>query len=647
MPKLAGRKVTVVGLGHFGGGVGVSRWLCGQGARVTVTDAAPADKLADSVAQLSDLDVTFHLGGHEEKDFTRADLLVVNPAVPKELPLLAAARQAGVPRTSEINLFIQRCPARIVGITGSVGKSTTTAMIGDILRRRFTTHVGGNIGGSLLESLDRISPSDVVVLELSSFQLEDLPLIAVSPHLAVVTNLKPNHLDRHGTLEAYGEAKKNIFRFQAKDDVLVLNADDPPTAAWASEAPGKVVFFTQNPSSISAQESGNPGKQETRRAWERDIDRANFRFNDGLRRFMDGSITRGDALYLGVPGELLRRSGLPDAPLLLHQRVLQDHLHGHGEIRAGDLVDLVLKINQPVAVFNSRTVEGAKVVLVDLVRGGKHVVVPIHIKVHGKSAYSEVASFHGRSKTELELMASREGELLLAEKTKGDWLLKLNRPLHSRGSSSQSPSTHIIVYSSQEIKQESQEKSELFDLLLPGAHNQANAQAAWTAARQLGVDRATAQEALREFKGLPHRLQFVCERGGVRYFNDSKCTTPEGAIVALESFEPRKVIQIVGGYDKHANFDAFGAALAARAKTVVALGVTKDQIVAAVEKARQDDEPNVINSQSFDAAVAAAKQSAAPGDVVLLSPACASWDMFTNYEKRGERFVELVNELRM
>jgi UDP-N-acetylmuramoylalanine--D-glutamate ligase len=200
---------------------------------------------------------------------------------------------------------------------------------------------------------------------------------------------------------------------------------------------------------------------------------------------------------------------------------------------------------------------------------------------------------------------------------------------------------------------ESQENAEPFELLLPGAHNQANAQAAWTAARQLGGDRATAQEALREFKGLPHRLQFVCERGGVRYFNDSKCTTPEGAIVALESFEPRKVIQIVGGYDKHANFDAFGAALAARAKTVVALGVTKDQIVAAVEKAISATRmaandaampPKIVISQTFDAAVAAAKQSAAPGDVVLLSPACASWDMFTNYEKRGERFVELVTQ---
>jgi UDP-N-acetylmuramoylalanine--D-glutamate ligase len=474
---LANRKITVVGLGHFGGGVGVSRWLCGQGAKVTVTDAAAADKLSDSVAQLSDLDVTFHLGGHEEKDFTQADLLVVNPAVPKEMSLLQAAQRAGVARTSEINLFIQRCPARIVGITGSVGKSTTTAMIGDILRRRFTTHVGGNIGGSLLESLDRIAPSDVVVLELSSFQLEDLPLIAVSPHLAVVTNLKPNHLDRHGTLEAYGEAKKNIFRFQGKNDVLVLNADDPPTEAWASEAQGKVVFFS-------------------------------------------------------------------------------------------------------------------------------------------------------------------------TKKEKGDWLLKLNRPVQSRGSNSQPPSDNIIANSPSTNKHELQENAEPFDLLLPGAHNQANAQAAWTAARQLGVDRATAQEALREFKGLPHRLQFVCERGGVRYFNDSKCTTPEGAIVALESFEPRRVIQIVGGYDKHVSFDAFGAALAARAKTVVALGVTKDQIVAAIQKhvAQPQAIPQILVSETFDAAVAAAQKSAAPGDVVLLSPACASWDMFTNYEKRGERFVELVTQ---
>jgi len=477
--SFAGRRVTVVGLGHFGGGVGVTRWLCGQGAAVTVTDTAGPDKLAASVAQLAGLDVTLHLGGHDEGDFTRADLLVVNPAVPKDSPLIRQSQAAGVRRTSEINLFLERCPCPVVGVTGSVGKSTTTAMIGTILARRFTTHVGGNIGGSLLATLDDIRPDHVVVLELSSFQLEDLPLLGVSPHVAVVTNLTPNHLDRHGTMANYAEAKKNLFRFQTPDDVLVLNADDPVTSAWASEAKGRVVFFRSKPS-------------------------GEFFFTTEAQR-----IHRED-------------------------------------------------------IGNSNNVSNVQHSLCD--------------------------------------------SLCLCG-----------------------------------------EKNSPFELLLPGLHNQANAQAAWAAASQLGVDRATAAAALKTFAGLEHRLQFVAERGGVRFYNDSKCTTPEGAIVALEAFAPRQAVILVGGYDKHVSFAGLGMALARRAKCVVTMGATRDPIFAAVENALLsedlDDVPGslgVFTAESFDDAVALAVSQAEPGDVVLLSPACASYDMFTNYEERGRRFVELV-----
>ena len=147
------------------------------------------------------------------------------------------------PCTTEINLFLERCRAPVVGVTGSVGKSTTTAMIGTILSAQLPTHVGGNIGKSLLEDLPEIAPDHVVVLELSSFQLEDLPLVGVSPHVAVVTNLAPNHLDRHVTMDAYVAAKKNIFRFQSADDVLVLNAADEALSVWAAEAPSRVELF--------------------------------------------------------------------------------------------------------------------------------------------------------------------------------------------------------------------------------------------------------------------------------------------------------------------------------------------------------------------------------------------------------------------
>ena len=433
-PAPAGRRVTVVGLGRFGGGVGVTRWLCRHGAIVTVSDAAGADALGESVSQLNGLDVRLHLGGHLQSDFLNAELLVVNPAVPDDMPLLAAATKAGVSCTTEINLFLERCPAAVVGVTGSIGKSTTTAMIGDILAARRTRHVGGNIGRSLLNELDAIGPDDVVVLELSSFQLARTPQVGMSPHVAVVTNLHPNHLDRHGTMAAYADAKKNIFRFQSANGVLILNAADERLAEWAQERiPGRVEWFDP---------AGEP-----------------------------------------------------------------------------------------------------------------------------------------------------------------------------------------------------------FELSVPGAHNQANAQAAWAAARTLGLDRSTAADALRAFAALPHRLQCVGDRDGVRYVNDSKCTTSDGAIVALASFPPRKAVIIVGGSDKGVSFDSLGAALAERAKAVIAIGQTQRRILEAVEAHRTGPAPAVATADEFATAFALARSAAAPGDIVLLSPACASYDMFTNYEHRGRAFSDLVRAL--
>ncbi len=229
-----GKRVTVMGLGRFGGGVGVTRWLVRQGARVTLTDQLPAEQLAASLGALRDLAPVLHLGGHQPADFQDADLVVVNPAVRDNSPYVQAAQAAGVPVTTEINLFVERCPAPCVGITGSVGKSTTTAMLGHILQavtrqpgatpRR--VWVGGNIGCSLLEELAQIRQPDVVVLELSSFQLQRTPLVRWSPHIAVLTNVSPNHLDWHGSFAAYLAAKLNIVRFQdPRTDAIVIGDD--------------------------------------------------------------------------------------------------------------------------------------------------------------------------------------------------------------------------------------------------------------------------------------------------------------------------------------------------------------------------------------------------------------------------------------
>jgi UDP-N-acetylmuramoylalanine-D-glutamate ligase len=223
-----------MGLGRFGGGVGVARWLAAQGARVTVNDAAAADTLADSIAQLDGLPITFKLGGHDPADFLAADLLVLNPAVDKaKSPAVQAALAAGVPYTTEMNLFLERCPAFTIGITGSVGKSTTTSLIFEALKaglhqpsdapRQQSPRVflGGNIGRSLLSELPHIRPEDLVVLELSSFMLEDTPRIAWSPRVAIVTNLFPNHLDRHENMAGYA-ATDAILHFPGLSHRLQL-----------------------------------------------------------------------------------------------------------------------------------------------------------------------------------------------------------------------------------------------------------------------------------------------------------------------------------------------------------------------------------------------------------------------------------------
>ncbi len=225
-----------MGLGFFGGGMGAARYFANRGARVTVTDLKTADELAHSIKALDGLDITFHLGGHVEDDFTDTDLLVVSPAVPrKKSRFYRLARRHKVPITTEMNLFLQQVPCTVCGVTGSIGKSTTTAMIHHVMSRNHVyrkCHLGGNIGQSLLEGVDEIGRSDLVVLELSSFMLEDAAELGISPNVAVVRDIVPNHLDRHGTMANYVKAKKYIARFQGAGDILVLNRKVLSNTRW-------------------------------------------------------------------------------------------------------------------------------------------------------------------------------------------------------------------------------------------------------------------------------------------------------------------------------------------------------------------------------------------------------------------------------
>lgn len=232
-----------MGLGHFGGGAAAARWLARQGARVTVTDLADAESLAESLASLEGVPIAeFHLAGHREEDFRGAELVVVNPAVRPDDPLLRIAAESGARLVTEIGLLLENCPASVLGVTGSNGKSTTAAMTAAILGaagRR--TWLGGNLGGSLLEEIPQMAPADWVVLELSSFQLWHLGAAGPRLRVAVATGCSPNHLDWHGTWAHYVAAKQRILAGQGPADAAVLNPLDAEVCNWSALARGRLA----------------------------------------------------------------------------------------------------------------------------------------------------------------------------------------------------------------------------------------------------------------------------------------------------------------------------------------------------------------------------------------------------------------------
>ena len=456
---LRNKRVTVMGLGLFGGGVSVTRFLVRQGARVTVTDTKQADQLQESIRALRGVSVTYHLGGHQERDFRDADLVVVNPAVKKTNEFLRVAEGHGVPMDTEMNFFFRLCRAPIVGITGSNGKSTTTALAGAMLEKgKAKVWVGGNIGRSLLLEVEKIRPEHIVVLELSSFQLQDLGPTGLSPHVSAILNISPNHLDHHGSLRPYISAKENIFANQGPSDYAILNYEDPRCRRMQNKPRSRVLFFG------------------------RDI---------GER---DGCVIRRGRFVLRLDGR----------------------------------------------------------------------------------------------------------EEAICETSR---------------------------------------------LRLPGAHNLCNAAAALLAAAVAGAPRRAIPSALSRFRALEHRLEAVRTLRGVRYINDSVATTPESAIAALKTFrEP--IVLIAGGHDKELPLGEFASVAAAHTKTVVLIGQTAPKLSRLIKMHRTGERPALVGVETFEDAFRAASEAASPGDVVLLSPACASYGMFRNYAERGETFRKLVKALR-
>jgi len=263
--ELNNKRVLVVGLGKSG--VASALFLKARGARVTVSDTKSGDDLRNEIPVLLDHGITVETGGHGERTFRGQDLIVVSPGVPVDAPLLQQARSLGEPVIGEIELAAQFLPGPIVAITGSNGKTTTTTLTGEILNAGgLSTLVGGNIGTPAISLAERATWETVIVLEVSSFQLETIQ--AFHPRIAVVLNVTPDHLDRHRTLEVYVDAKARIFENQRGDDFAVLNADDPICVAMAARTRAQVFWFSRQ-------------KEVKLGAWVRD---GNILFRNGARQ---------------------------------------------------------------------------------------------------------------------------------------------------------------------------------------------------------------------------------------------------------------------------------------------------------------------------------------------------------------------------
>ena len=460
---LLGKKVLVVGIARSG--IAAARLLASRGAMVIANDAKPESELRDAVKELRELGVMLSLGGHPESLFENADLVVLSPGVPADLQALESARRSGVEIISEPELAGRFLRGRMIGVTGSNGKTTVTTLIGELMRAAGAdVIVGGNIGMPLTSLIEQSSERSWTVAELSSFQLEMIDSLRIN--VAVVTNITPDHLDRHGSLENYVRAKHRIFSNQTEDDWAILNGQDQGVADMVSTlgVRSQKVYFS----------------------------------------------SRGRNTLSGAPADIYVEGG----------RILTTMMTGHsGETEA----------------------------------------------------------------------------------------IKLD------------------------------------EIPLPGMHNVENVMTA-LAATFCAMGTATNDlpvlvECIKRFKGVEHRIEYVAEIDGIKFYNDSKATNVDSTVKALESFE-RNIIVILGGKDKGGDYSTLAPLIRERVKQVILIGAASDKIAEQLEGAGP-----MTRARSMQDAVLSAIEVATAGDTVLLAPACASFDMFDNYEHRGRVFKEAVHEL--
>jgi UDP-N-acetylmuramoylalanine--D-glutamate ligase len=450
--ELKNKRVLVVGLGKSG--LAAARFLKARGARVTVSDARPATLIAE-LSELLDEGFVVESGSHGLLTFRRQDLIVVSPGVPMNVPELMTVRAVGAHIIGELELGSQFLEGEVIAITGSNGKTTTTTLVGEIMKASGRpTLVGGNIGLPVTEMVAQSTPETWSVLEVSSFQLIE----TFRPRIAAVLNITPDHLDRHGSFEAYWAAKARIAEFQTTEDFLVLNAEDVKTQGVAAKTKAQVYWFSAK------------------------------------RRVKQGAFVHGESVFFA-----LSENAQPEAIL-------------------------------PVA-----------------------------------------------------------------------------------------------------------------EIPLAGAHNVENVLAAVCMARLAGVSSEVIRSTVAQFKAVEHRLEFVRELAGVRYFNDSKATNVDATMKAIEAF-PGGIHLILGGKDKGSDYTTLVPLVRERVKTVITIGSAAEKIerqfagVAPIEA-------KIESAGTMQQAVATARKLATAGDTVLLAPACASFDQFRNYEERGRVFKELVQAL--
>ncbi|MCI4445377.1 MAG: UDP-N-acetylmuramoyl-L-alanine--D-glutamate ligase [Candidatus Aminicenantes bacterium] len=444
--ELKNKKVTVVGFGKTG--KALCDFLLKKQAIITVNDKKPESQL-EKVDIYKAQGVNFETGGHRPEIFLTSDLIVLSPGVPP-LPEILEVRNKGIKVISEIELAYQFLEGKLIGITGSNGKSTTTTLTYLILKNSgFKVHLAGNIGTPLISFVKRSRQDDLIITELSSFQLEFTENFRTD--ISVFLNISPNHLDWHKTLENYLQAKKKLFWHQLPGDIAIINRDDSNLWAWRKEKAIELYAFSRK-----------------------------------------HSVPRG--CYL------------KDSTLWL-----------------------------------------------------------------------------------------KLGEELPVIKTS--------------------------------------------DIKLRGVHNQENVMAAILASYLAGANLSAIKESVKNFQGLEHRLEEVRTIKGVLFVNDSKATTVDATIKAIQSFD-QPIVLILGGRDKGGDFSPLRRALKAKVRKVLLIGEAREKIRKAIEGVCPIEEVF-----TFREVVQKGFQAARPGDVVLLAPACTSWDMFNNFEERGRLFKKEVRLL--